>query len=210
MHELSDKYFLQIEPNQFGPPTEPINDELTEKVKFIYEHTSIPSGGEHYKGMHSFRIDHVYDGMHGFKLQNGFDGVHETETWVVSDNCDHFLPDGTITNSLCVYYVQRFRPYIPQSELDKIEKFYKMCKENPTKRWKRGVQFSTYKPTKEHVRILPTKEEEEAERKKWDAVHAAREAERQREAEEAEAADPRSSYFKEAMKRAGQYRPMKG
>jgi len=45
MQKLDDKYFLMIEPNQKGPASvEPINDELTEKVKFIYNCTMMPHG----------------------------------------------------------------------------------------------------------------------------------------------------------------------
>lgn len=52
MINTSNKYFLQIEPDKDGPATAPINDELTDKVIYIYERTVMPHGGMRYKGFH--------------------------------------------------------------------------------------------------------------------------------------------------------------
>lgn len=99
MIDLSNKYFMMIEPDKEGEPSsEPVEDEITDMINFIYEHTTIPNYA--YKGFHS------------------------TKCGKRSDNKDHILPNGMITNSLCVYYIQYYRPYIPISEINKIILIY--------------------------------------------------------------------------------------
>jgi hypothetical protein len=200
MINTSDKYFLQIEPNKDGPATAPINDELTEKVIFIYNCTVMPHGGMRYKGFHTVKR---YDGFHDIQLSK--DGLESI--WISSDNADHYLPNGAITNSLCVHYVQYFRPYIPQIEIDKIHKYYDICKANPNKRWKKDWENSVYKELKPRIHREQSEAEREAERKRWAEESAQMDREREARADKAEAEDKRNPYFKDVLKRAGVYKP---
>lgn len=107
MIDLSPKYFLMIEPDREGTPSEqPLNDELTERVQYLYSITKT-------------------NGM-------GYRGWHQTRCGQGSDNQDHFLPNGVITNSLCVYYVQHYRPHVPEGEIEKINRFYEEFKNLPS------------------------------------------------------------------------------
>ncbi len=47
-------------------------------------------------------------------------GVHRCICGFVSDNRQHVTPNGLITNSLLVHYVQHHRDEIPQAELTKL------------------------------------------------------------------------------------------
>lgn len=99
MIKTEDKYLLMIEPDKEGSPSsEPLEDEITRKVDVLFDHCN-PS---------DYR----------------FKGWHSTNCGERSDNRDWFLPNGVITNSLCTYYIRYYRPYIPQIELDKIERLY--------------------------------------------------------------------------------------
>ncbi|OPX87479.1 MAG: hypothetical protein A4E53_02467 [Pelotomaculum sp. PtaB.Bin104] len=96
---LSDEYFLMIEPDKEGPPlTTPIEDELSNKVDYIFSKCK--------------------------PLDYSFRGFHQTKCFKVSDNKNWFLPNGMITNSLYTYYIRYYRNYVPQSEIDKINKIY--------------------------------------------------------------------------------------
>jgi hypothetical protein len=98
MINLSRVYLLMIEPDQEGPPSaEPIEDELTKKVDYLF---SICKEGTGYLGWHS------------------------TQCGKKSDVCDYTIPGFAVTNSLCTYYIRHYRPYIPQSEIDKINDIY--------------------------------------------------------------------------------------
>lgn len=104
MIDLSNKYLLQIEPDKQGSPSSTsIEDELTKKVDYILSRCH---EGTMYRGFHTTLC-----------------GKH-------SDSCDFVLPNGMVTNSLCTYYIRYYRPYIPQSEIEKIEKAYKDLKNN--------------------------------------------------------------------------------
>jgi hypothetical protein len=89
-----------IEPDHSGSPSlEPVNDELTKMTQKLYALTTTPDSG--YRGCHTTKC-----------------GQH-------SDNFDHILPNGVVTNSLCVYYMSHYRPYIPQEEIEKTRELYK-------------------------------------------------------------------------------------
>ena len=49
-------------------------------------------------------------------------GTHTTKCGKWSDSASHTLPNGVETNSLCVYYMQYYRKFIPAHEFEKIEK----------------------------------------------------------------------------------------
>ncbi|HEX5242037.1 MAG TPA: hypothetical protein VFW23_02160 [Tepidisphaeraceae bacterium] len=50
-------------------------------------------------------------------------GVHFCLCGAASSCCDHFLPDGTVTNFLCIHYVAHHREAVPPVELDRISRF---------------------------------------------------------------------------------------
>lgn len=52
-----------------------------------------------------------------------FGGVHRCCCGAISSSWDHFLPDGTTTNSLCVHYVAHHRSWVPENELAFIDGF---------------------------------------------------------------------------------------
>jgi len=99
MIQLSDRYFLMIEPDQEGIPSEkPIEDELSIKVDFIFSKCKASAYASA--------------------------GVHKTRCGKYSDNVDWILPNGVITNSLCKYYIRFYREYIPSSEIAKISTLF--------------------------------------------------------------------------------------
>lgn len=109
MIKLNDGFLLMIEPDKQGSPSStPVEDELTKKVDYLFSKCTNPN--------------------------YNYKGVHITNCGKHSDNNDWILPNGVITNSLCTYYIRHYRPYIPQSEIDKIESFYKDLKADKTKK----------------------------------------------------------------------------
>ena len=99
MIDLSNKYFLMIEPDKLSDPSDnPTEDEITNKVDFIFSKCTNPN--------------YCY---------NGF---HITKRGKFSDNKIWILPNGMITNNLCTYYVRYYRLFIPDSEIEKINKVY--------------------------------------------------------------------------------------
>ena len=91
MIELGDKFLMMIEPQKY--PVEEINDTLTEIAQEV---------------LSSAKKDRTFRGSHGCICK------------VRSDNAEHILPSGRITNSLLVHYVQNHREEVPQKELDKL------------------------------------------------------------------------------------------
>jgi hypothetical protein len=81
---------LFIEP-RLPPSEKPIVDNLTRKVAGVYRESHEP--------------DFVYCGF------------HECSCGALSDSTDHLLPDGTVTNSLCVHYVAYHRHEVPETEV---------------------------------------------------------------------------------------------
>ena len=93
MIELNDKHLLMIEPE--NPATEPVDDDLTEIARQIF--SSAVSDNIRYRGWHTCIC-----------------GAR-------SDNNNWILPDGTITNSLMVHYIECHRQDIPESEIEKLK-----------------------------------------------------------------------------------------
>ncbi|MDP3981370.1 MAG: hypothetical protein Q8Q33_08170 [Chlamydiota bacterium] len=89
---ISDKGILYIEPSATTSP-QPIIDELTRKMTAAYRQST---RGPAFRGSHTCGC-----------------GAH-------SDNCEHILPDGVETNSLCVHYLAYHRDEIPAAQLDKV------------------------------------------------------------------------------------------
>lgn len=50
-----------------------------------------------------------------------FGGVHSCRCGATSSCTDHFLPDGAVTNSLCIHYVAHHRNSVPDEQLRAID-----------------------------------------------------------------------------------------
>lgn len=95
MIKTDDKHLLMIEPK--GCRTEPIEDRLTDLARTVYGMTRKSS--IRYKGWH----------------------MCVCGEW--SDNVDHILPDGVVTNSLMIHYIECHREEVPESEIEKLTKY---------------------------------------------------------------------------------------
>jgi len=118
MYNLLNKMILDL-PNTLlyihprEPPTEPIEDELTDLLKQHF-YSSIDQGIVNNKGE--------------FDPGNGYMGVHTCTGCICeplmcsveSDAQEYLMANGMITNSLCIHYVQCHRHEIPDSEMTKL------------------------------------------------------------------------------------------
>jgi hypothetical protein len=91
---LYDKALLYIEPTQ-PASTEPVLDHLTRKMAAAFRKAR-PS-------------------------ECGSRGVHECVCGAESTSRDYLLPNGEVTNWLCVHYVAYHRPEVPAGQLARIE-----------------------------------------------------------------------------------------
>lgn len=97
MINLAEKYVMMIEPDKEGEKAEtPIEDNLTLTME---------------------QLLNVCD-----YSQSRYKGIHVTKCGKWSDNKDWILPGGQITNSLAEYYMKYYRPYIPETEIEKVKK----------------------------------------------------------------------------------------
>ena len=96
MINLAENYVMMIEPDKKGSKAEtPIEDNLTLAMEQLLN-----------------MCDH----------SGGYRGIHITKCGEGSDNRDWVLPGGQTTNSLATYYMKYYRPFIPETEIDKIKK----------------------------------------------------------------------------------------
>lgn len=115
VHREDDSNFLlYIEPDARSISKVPVDDELTKSLELAFsqakqgtaDYDNLSSGGKH------------------FKEGEGYRGMHFGEDGQVSSTCDYLLPNGFITNSLCVHYVRYYRKSLPESELKKLKKLH--------------------------------------------------------------------------------------
>jgi hypothetical protein len=92
----SKRKILFVEP-QAAPSPRPILDSITRKMCAAFRHAT--------------------------QSEYAYGGVHQCLCGATSSCCDHFLPDGTMTNSLCIHYVAHHRPSVPSQELRLIPAF---------------------------------------------------------------------------------------
>ncbi len=83
---------LYIEPSA-KTSVDPVIDELTRKMTAAYRQS---------------------------KPGPGYRGVHFCACNAASDNCEHELPNGIKTNSLCIHYLAHHRDEVPAVELEKV------------------------------------------------------------------------------------------
>lgn len=111
MHrEDNSRFVLYIEPRKEEKLTEPVDDELTRKLKKAFAQAI--EGSANYS-----RVGEP----ERFSEGNGYRGWHNAEPGVNSDNHDYLLPNGLITNSLCIHYVRWYRNSIPACDMLKLQ-----------------------------------------------------------------------------------------
>ncbi len=93
MIAIDDEHLLMIEPENAA--TDPLGDDLTELARRVFA-TCKP--GTRWRGWHTCVC-----------------GIRSGST-------DLVLPDGTVTNSLMVHYVDCHRDEVPESELKKLRR----------------------------------------------------------------------------------------
>ncbi len=110
MHrEDESRFVLYIHPPLDQKLAEPIDDDLTRKVEAAF--AQAVSGAANYSQVGQ---------PERFDRGNGWRGWHQAEPGVYSDNHDYLLPNGLITNSLCIHYVRWYRNSIPATDLRKL------------------------------------------------------------------------------------------
>lgn len=122
----NSKYLLYIEPNKSQKNSQPVEDDLTKTMERALACSK--SGTASYSDIKDKGT---------FREGSGYKGFHSTDCGIHSDNQDHLLPNGMITNSLAVFYVRWYRSAIPTSELQKLkqlEEFMKTYKGKPTEK----------------------------------------------------------------------------
>jgi hypothetical protein len=93
---ISDKGLLYIEPSQSASP-EPVLDHLTRQMAAAFRRAWLTPGS--------------------------WGGFHECVCGAWSTNCDYRLPNGEVTNSLCVHYVAHHRSEVPIDQVTQVEAF---------------------------------------------------------------------------------------
>lgn len=96
MIDLDDDHILMIEPKG-APSAEPVIDDVTRRFTAAYR-ASKP-GSRRYRGWHDCT---------GAGCQ------------ATSDNADHYITAGMMTNSLAIHYLACHRADVPRSEIEKV------------------------------------------------------------------------------------------
>lgn len=110
MHRVDNsKYLLFIEPPISTKSLLPLNDEITITIQKALDEAT--------KGVS--RYSDIQD-CGTFQENNSWRGIHLTACNTASSNCDYLLKNGMITNSLCVFYLQYYRDWIPKDEMNKV------------------------------------------------------------------------------------------
>jgi len=107
---------LYIEPKN-PPSSEPVLDDITGKVTAAWRYRSFSDIS--FRGFHT----HVCGGKN-----------------INSDNRDHPIPGGLLTNSLAIHYIAFHRDEVPESDIALIE-MIELLPEIPTKKELNGRLF---------------------------------------------------------------------
>jgi hypothetical protein len=111
MHRSDNSdYFLYIEPDARKRADTPVDDDLTQSLQLALSEAT--KGTAKYSDLKS---------KGDFTPDASWRGMHFAEDGEISDVSDFLLPNGFITNSLCVHYARYFRSEIPKTELKKLE-----------------------------------------------------------------------------------------
>jgi len=107
--EDNSKFVLYIEPRLDEKLAEPVDDDLTVKLQAAFERAIAGSANYSEVGAPA-----------QFHPGSGWMGWHTTDSGVESTCRDYLLPNGLITNSLCVHYVRWYRNSIPACDMEKL------------------------------------------------------------------------------------------
>lgn len=119
MHrEDESRYLLFIQPK--NSCSQPIDDSLTKVMQKIL--SAAKRGTSNYSDLND-------DGQH-FKEGGGWKGWHTCICGEASDNADYLLPNGMITNSLCIHYLKYHRRQIPKTQLIKLQQLLNHYRNN--------------------------------------------------------------------------------
>lgn len=111
MIQLDDKHFMMIEPGSVSRDVAQ-DPEAREAIKKLAKSEAINDE------MTSMAIRVMARAV--IKPGYAYKGFHICSCGELSDNHDWVMPDGRITNSLVVHYVQCHRSEIPRSEIAKL------------------------------------------------------------------------------------------
>ena len=105
------EFLLFIEPSSDQKSKEPVNDKITETVKFAM--TKAVAGASNY----GKENEQPY-----FSTGDRWRGFHVTDCGETSTNQEYLLENKMVTNSLSVFYLQWYRDAIPPEEMEKVNK----------------------------------------------------------------------------------------
>jgi len=121
----TSKFLLYIEPKKKEKLRDPINDELTKLMELAF--SKAKCGLANYSKINETEV---------FR-NDGWRGCHTTDCgYKDHDNNDYLLENGMITNSMCVFYVKRYRCSIHKNDWKKLVelgKFYDIDIQLPDK-----------------------------------------------------------------------------
>ena len=124
--EGDSNYFMFIEPAASKKSAQPVNDKLTESLQAALAVSE--AGTSRYTDLHDKKGTFFPPGSSG----STYRGFHISEDGATSDTVDYRLPNGFITNSLCLHYVRYYRSEIPPSEMKKLHALHEyMTKKHP-------------------------------------------------------------------------------
>ena len=118
--EDDSRYFLFIEPDATKKSIEPVDDDLTASLQSAWDQRV--AGTSRYTDLN----------CPGYftPSESGYRGFHFAEDGEISDTMDYLLPNGFITNSLCLHYVRFYRDQLPPSELRKLQLLHEYMERN--------------------------------------------------------------------------------
>ena len=120
MHrEDNSKFLLYIEPKAEDKSATPKNDEISAIMALALYNAK--RGTANYSNTEEELRFHE---------GNGWRGWHSTECGKHSTGNDYLLPNGMITNSLCVFYLMYYRDVIPATEMKKVNELCEWWKKN--------------------------------------------------------------------------------
>ena len=103
------KFLLYMEPKKEEKSSQPIDDDVT--ILLTLAVRKAKSGAANYSELKE---------PPSFREGGGWKGFHTTDCGERSDNKDHQLQNGMITNSLAPFYVRWYRNSIHQNDWNKI------------------------------------------------------------------------------------------
>lgn len=104
------KFLLYIEPTHDQRSADPVNDEYTQILRLAMSEAR--KGTANYSDVGK---EEVFSEGHGYR------GWHTCSDGTFSDNHDYQLPNGLITNSLCIHYLTWYRSAVSHHDWEKLD-----------------------------------------------------------------------------------------